>query len=60
MIYYRMCLDDNHKSVVRTCAKVIYYTLSCDVNENFFDISEVQFFFCFLPTILDVYLFVLI
>ncbi|KAK9944284.1 hypothetical protein M0R45_009858 [Rubus argutus] len=36
----RMCLDDNHKSVVRTCAKVIYYTLSCDVNENFFDVSE--------------------
>lgn len=42
-----MCLDDNHKSVVRTCAKVIYYTLSCDVNENFFDVSEVQVFFYF-------------
>ncbi|PRQ25053.1 putative RNA polymerase II-associated protein [Rosa chinensis] len=36
----RMCLDDNHKSVVRMCAKVIYYVLSCDVNENFFDVSE--------------------
>ncbi|XP_050363922.1 transcriptional elongation regulator MINIYO isoform X2 [Argentina anserina] len=36
----RMCLDDNHSSVVRQCAKVIYHVLSCDVNENFFDVSE--------------------
>lgn len=57
MIYCRMCLDDNHKSVVRKCAKVIYYVLSCDVNENFFDVSEVKSFFCILPTILVLYIF---
>lgn len=39
-----MCLDDNHNSVVLACAKVIQSALSCDVNENYFDISEVTAF----------------
>ncbi|KAE9595681.1 putative RNA polymerase II-associated protein [Lupinus albus] len=36
----RICLDDNHNSVVLACAKVVQYVLSCDVNENYFHISE--------------------
>ncbi|CAK7329428.1 unnamed protein product [Dovyalis caffra] len=36
----RMCLDDNHHSVVLACVKVIRSVLSCDLNENFFEISE--------------------
>ncbi|XP_065873553.1 transcriptional elongation regulator MINIYO [Euphorbia lathyris] len=36
----RMCLDDNHSSVILACAKVIQSTLSCELNDNFFDISE--------------------
>nr|XP_004292271.2 PREDICTED: uncharacterized protein LOC101298197 [Fragaria vesca subsp. vesca] len=36
----RMCLNDHHNSVVLQCARVIYYVLSCDVNETFFDVSE--------------------
>ncbi|KAF3965968.1 hypothetical protein CMV_009890 [Castanea mollissima] len=36
----RISLDDNHNSVVLACAKVIQCILSCDVNENFFEISE--------------------
>ncbi|KAK9286641.1 hypothetical protein L1049_015041 [Liquidambar formosana] len=36
----RMSLDDNHNSVVLASAKVIQCVLSCDVNENFFDLSE--------------------
>lgn len=36
----RMCLDDNHNSVVLACAKAVQSALSCDVNENYFDISE--------------------
>uniref|UniRef100_A0A6V7QQY0 Transcriptional elongation regulator MINIYO n=1 Tax=Ananas comosus var. bracteatus TaxID=296719 RepID=A0A6V7QQY0_ANACO len=36
----RIALDDNHDSVVLACAKVIQLILSCDMNENFFDISE--------------------
>ncbi|XP_031269938.1 transcriptional elongation regulator MINIYO [Pistacia vera] len=36
----RMSLDDNHNNVVLACLKVIQCTLSCDVNEYFFDISE--------------------
>ncbi|KAJ6386130.1 hypothetical protein OIU77_029154 [Salix suchowensis] len=36
----RMCLDDNHYSVVLACVKVIQSALSCDLNETFFDISE--------------------
>ncbi|THG19869.1 hypothetical protein TEA_014514 [Camellia sinensis var. sinensis] len=36
----RMSLDDNHNSVVLACAKVIQCILSCDINENYFDISE--------------------
>ncbi|KAK7307038.1 hypothetical protein VNO77_39743 [Canavalia gladiata] len=36
----RICLDDNHNSVVLACVKVIQCALSCDVNENYFDISE--------------------
>lgn len=46
-----MCLDDNHSSVVLACAKVIQCALSCDLNENFFEISEVQFYFRFLSSI---------
>ncbi|XP_012568335.1 transcriptional elongation regulator MINIYO isoform X2 [Cicer arietinum] len=36
----RICLDDNHNSVVLACAKAIQSALSSDVNENYFDISE--------------------
>lgn len=36
----RMCLDDNHNSVVIACARVIQCVLSYDFNELFFDISE--------------------
>lgn len=36
----RMCLDDNHSSVVLECAKVIQCVLCCDFNENYFDVSE--------------------
>ncbi|KAI3502383.1 hypothetical protein L1887_30417 [Cichorium endivia] len=36
----RMCLDDNHNSVVIACAKVIQCVLSYDFNEHFFNISE--------------------
>ncbi|KAF3434785.1 hypothetical protein FNV43_RR21871 [Rhamnella rubrinervis] len=36
----RICLDDNHSSVVLACAKVIQCILSCDANENFFDLLE--------------------
>ncbi|KAL5561276.1 hypothetical protein UlMin_031023 [Ulmus minor] len=36
----RLCLDDNHSSVVLACAKVIQCMLSCDLNENYFDLSE--------------------
>ncbi|XP_042979275.1 transcriptional elongation regulator MINIYO [Carya illinoinensis] len=36
----RMSLDDNHSSVVLACAKVIQCVLSCDVNENFFEMLE--------------------
>lgn len=39
----RMSLDDNHISVILACAKVIQCILSCDVNETFFNISEVGF-----------------
>lgn len=44
LFFYRMSLDDNHNSVVLACAKVIQCILSCDVNENFFEISEVEDF----------------
>ncbi|KAL1356044.1 hypothetical protein HN51_008020 [Arachis hypogaea] len=37
----RMCLDDNHNSVVLACVKVIQSVLSCDVNDNYFNISEI-------------------
>lgn len=37
-----MCLDDNHYSVVVACVKVIQSALSCDLNETFFEISEVK------------------
>ena len=37
----RICLDDNHYSVALACAKVIQCILTCDVNENYFDLSEV-------------------
>ncbi|KAK6159618.1 hypothetical protein DH2020_006932 [Rehmannia glutinosa] len=36
----RMCLDDNHNSVVLACAKVIQCALSCDMNDTIFDILE--------------------
>ncbi|KAK7275000.1 hypothetical protein RIF29_16106 [Crotalaria pallida] len=36
----RICLDDNHNSVVLACAKVVQCVLSSDVNENYFHISE--------------------
>ncbi|CAI9104804.1 OLC1v1003567C1 [Oldenlandia corymbosa var. corymbosa] len=36
----RICLDDNHNSVVLACAKAIRSVLSCDLNESFFDASE--------------------
>ncbi|KAG8644111.1 hypothetical protein MANES_11G100750v8 [Manihot esculenta] len=36
----RMCLDDNHSSVILACARVIQCILCCDLNENFFDIFE--------------------
>ncbi|CAA0807709.1 Unknown protein [Striga hermonthica] len=36
----RMSLDDNHNSVVLSCAKAITCALSCDVNEIIFDILE--------------------
>ncbi|KAL5856177.1 hypothetical protein ACOSQ4_005979 [Xanthoceras sorbifolium] len=36
----RISLDDNHDSVVLACLKVIQCTLSCDLNEYFFDTSE--------------------
>ncbi|KAK4477255.1 hypothetical protein RD792_016469 [Penstemon davidsonii] len=36
----RMCLDDNHNSVVHACAKAIQCVLSCEMNEYIFDISE--------------------
>lgn len=44
LVSCRICLDDNHSSVVLACAKVVQCLLSCDVNENFFDISEVIVF----------------
>jgi hypothetical protein len=47
LFIYRMSLDDNHNSVVLACAKVIQCILSCDVNENFFEISEVEDFLFF-------------
>ncbi|ESW25480.1 hypothetical protein PHAVU_003G039700 [Phaseolus vulgaris] len=37
----RICLDDNHNSVVLACAKVVQCVLSCDENENYCDISEI-------------------
>ncbi|KAI6677528.1 hypothetical protein NL676_038324 [Syzygium grande] len=36
----RMCLDDNHNSVVLACARVIECILCSDLNENFFDKLE--------------------
>lgn len=42
LISCRICLDDNHSSVVLACAKVVQCVLSYDVNEDFFDISEVM------------------
>lgn len=40
----RICLDDNHNNVVLTCAKTILSAISCDVNNTFFDLSEVWFY----------------
>ncbi|KAK7407444.1 hypothetical protein VNO78_09377 [Psophocarpus tetragonolobus] len=36
----RICLDDNHNSVVLACTKVVQCVLSCDANDNYCDISE--------------------
>ncbi|KAJ8765025.1 hypothetical protein K2173_010499 [Erythroxylum novogranatense] len=36
----RMCLDDNHNSVVLACAKVIQCALSFNFNESFFESFE--------------------
>ncbi|KAL4319862.1 hypothetical protein GQ457_18G018630 [Hibiscus cannabinus] len=36
----RMSLDDNHNSVVLASAKVIQCILSCDINQNFFDLLK--------------------
>ncbi|GAA0145257.1 hypothetical protein LIER_05496 [Lithospermum erythrorhizon] len=36
----RMCLDDNHSSVVLACAKAIHCVMCCDLNERYFDASE--------------------
>ncbi|PKA59000.1 hypothetical protein AXF42_Ash001093 [Apostasia shenzhenica] len=36
----RIALDDNHDSVVLACAKAIQCILSCDMNENFFNVAE--------------------
>lgn len=36
-----MSLDDNHDSVVLTCAKVINAMLSYEMNEMYFDVLEV-------------------
>lgn len=36
----RMALDDNHDSVVLSCARVINVMLSCEINESYFDFSE--------------------
>ncbi|KAL3037296.1 hypothetical protein AAZX31_01G058600 [Glycine max] len=36
----RICLDDNHNSVVLACTKVVQSVLSYDANENYCDMSE--------------------
>lgn len=36
----RIALDDNHDSVVLTCVKVIQCILSCDMNEDLFNVAE--------------------
>lgn len=40
-----MALDDNHDSVVLSCAKVINIILSCEFNESYFEFSEVTLSF---------------
>jgi hypothetical protein len=40
-----MALDDNHDSVVLSCAKVINVMLSCEFNESYFEFSEVTLSF---------------
>lgn len=44
----RICLDDNNNSVVLACAKLIDCILTCNLNEDVFDISEVSFYPSFL------------
>nr|GMD46720.1 transcriptional elongation regulator MINIYO [Ipomoea batatas] len=47
----RICLDDNHKSVVVACAKVIQCVLTCEINESFFDIAErIPYYWMDVPT----------
>jgi len=38
--------------VVLACAKVVQSALSCDVNENYFDLSEVNMVYIFIILIL--------
>ena len=45
---YRMALDDNHDSVVLSCAKVINVMLSFEFNESYFESSEVTLFLFFV------------
>ena len=40
-----MALDDNHDSVVLSCAKVVNVMLSCEFNESYFEFSEVTLSF---------------
>ena len=42
-----MALDDNHDSVVLSCAKVINVMLSFEFNESYFESSEVTLFLFF-------------
>ncbi|XP_019187713.1 PREDICTED: transcriptional elongation regulator MINIYO isoform X1 [Ipomoea nil] len=47
----RICLDDNHNSVVLACAKVIQCVLTCEINESFFDIAErIPYYWMDAPT----------
>lgn len=40
-----MSLDDNHDSVVLSCAKLINVMLSFEFNESYFESSEVTLIF---------------
>uniref|UniRef100_A0A7N0UMK9 Transcriptional elongation regulator MINIYO n=1 Tax=Kalanchoe fedtschenkoi TaxID=63787 RepID=A0A7N0UMK9_KALFE len=36
----RLCMDDNQSNVILACLKVIQCILSCDENENFYNVAE--------------------